>query len=369
MHETWNRAVARAGGSAPLEHASEEQVAVEVLGLDLRPTRSERWKASASQGLIWGGIVIAGSIGTCAVVFSVLWALTTPASVQFPLYIRGSNAVQTAAASVAQIVVTALFLVLALVDRRRCAPLMRHHDIVPEVWRQFLRGWAALWCSWLLLYVTILLSAVFPGEASRLSTTEFSIQWLWIREAINSLSSFALIYLFLVLDRPSVSTQEDPRRNQRFKMNLVCVAVICVSATFLACLGHTRSFAGAQPLTWCTPILASISMMYLFAGLAYRPLNIARSRLAPLFLYGALQMLWPVVQSGGGNGAAWITQNQHFLVWIALLLKVYLFFLVRNWVVTDQLEKYLEGVQWHSGIFGERTSESTAGATSEHTLK
>ena len=49
--------------------------------------------------------------------------------------------------------------------------------------------------------------------------------------------------------------------------------------------------------------LATVTMMYFYAGLGMREMNINRLRLAPLFIYAAMQMLWPMVRGVGQDGA------------------------------------------------------------------
>jgi hypothetical protein len=158
--------------------------------------------------------------------------------------------------------------------------------------------------------------------------------WVVMQLALRSFANpAAFFHLFLVLDVPSVSSQEDPDRNKTFQKGLIAVASICFLVFLLS------GFSRADPIfgrfgVYLSGLLVAISMAYVFGRLDSHYMNVNRWMLAPLYLYAVIQVSGPALV-----GISKDTQQKIFFDSV-LVLKIYLYFVVYYWLQNGHFEKY-----------------------------
>ncbi len=232
--------------------------------------------------------------------------------------------------ALAHILALGLILTLLVTKVSSRAP---ESPVAQRAFRQFERGWNALWASWLGLYVWL---ALAWGEAFASGSP-----WVMaIADLFNISSSGIFLYLFLVLDRPSVKATGEPARDRAFRTSLFGVVSISGAVGIASVLGRFELFHAGEFGPMLGSILAAISMAFFFGRLSDSHMKIRRALLAPLYLYVAIQMLWHLFQQDTAG-----SEVAHSLVFCgALLLKVYLFAVVTRWIATGTLQTYFDEV-------------------------
>lgn len=236
--------------------------------------------------------------------------------------------------------VVLLSLVLAL----RLGPLafaaaaeLPAEPVARRVWRQYQRGLNALCLAWWGLYVWLAVTwgrAVFGGASG--SAWLDGPRALAVGEVLNTLASLAFLYLFLVLDHPSVPVAGEEGRDEGFKRSwrLACTAAGAVAAlSVLDRLGYLVPDLRLGPLAGS--FFAAVAMMYFFGRFDFRYMRVPRLQIAPLYVYVALQVAWERVSSrpDGLADAAF---------GLALGLKVYLLYLQLRWMRNRTLQRYFD---------------------------
>ena len=366
--EAWYTLLQELGGTPDLDIPSEEQAAIECFGLDVSSPKKElipagsagmdpsRLQAEPERLLPFAQPRGSGedpSQPTSDVyeprrvrdsITVVSWVIVGSIAIVGIVNDLGRSEGQGSIfwASLAHVAFIAAALIQIASDRRRFALPEGARGIVPRVWKQFLLGWTLLWGAWLALYSCLAFSSFMEGQPP-------THRWASATaEVIQIVSSYAFLYLFLILDRPSVPLTEHPQRDRDFRTSLAAVQVVCGITAVLSIAGHFAWAPGLKPLAvWTVSLLAAVSMMYFFMGLGYRELRIRRLMLAPLFLYVAIQMLYPVIaglESSREEGLA--LPSAELLLWVALILKIHLFRLVTQWIHKGRLIEYLEEVKF-----------------------
>lgn len=233
------------------------------------------------------------------------------------------------------VVVMAVLLVLVFTNARPREP---HGLVAQQAWRQFRRGWAMLWGSWLALYTWLTLFwSQDHGQASLWSSLGPPVA-----DLLNVVSSAVFFYLFLVLDRPSVKADGLPDRDRTFRRSLLGVSVVCGATAILSILGRLELLGLEAFGPLMGSLLVAISMAFFVGRLSDSHLKVRRALLAPLYFYVAIQVLWHLfVMQGNASELA-----NSLALCGALALKVYLYALVTRWMQDGELQRYFDEVAY-----------------------
>ena len=213
-------------------------------------------------------------------------------------------------------------------------PKTARPENVEKTLLQFMKGWTAIWLTWAILYayfVTVL-ELLKLGVVVNLSSDIF---WS-VGDVLNLLSAIAFFFLFFILDMPSVSTRDNPKRDGDFRVSMSITVALSIVVLTLAILGRFDMFglrlAGPAILSF----YVAISMTYFFARLDSHYLKVKRWMLAPLYSYAVIQVSWPIfgLLSGG-------TDFGSLIFGAAFFLKIYLFVVVVHWLQSGKLEAYI----------------------------
>lgn len=226
----------------------------------------------------------------------------------------------------------------------------RWDKIARETFHQFLKGWSAIWVSWFLLYLYF---GIFLGVVKEPKPQQNVILQVTL-DFLNIANSAAFFYVFLVLDMPSVSTEDRPLRNTEFRKAFTAVAVIC---TIIFLISAFCRFTDKWYGPYLSGLLVGISMAYFFGRLDSHHMNVNRWTLAPLYLYSIIQVSGPdLIDFRGGIKEDW----QELFFAAALLLKFWLFTVVNYWLQNGSFARYFNAAT--SYIEGMRSQEGASGA-------
>jgi hypothetical protein len=201
-----------------------------------------------------------------------------------------------------------------------------------RAYAQVLFGLGLLAAAWGQLYLWLF---SIWSEAGVLGAWAAGPKGLALADAWNTLASFAFFYLYLVLDLPSVRSEEDAGRATPFRRSLAGVGLLCGAVAVLALLGR-HGWLGLERLGPLSgSLLAAVSMMYFFGKFDYRFMRVPRPLIAPLYVYVAIQIAWHEIAPGDATFA-------EGLFVAALLLKAYLFALLWVWLRKRTLQRYLD---------------------------
>jgi hypothetical protein len=208
-------------------------------------------------------------------------------------------------------------------------------ELAKKSYEQFLRGWTAIWLSWLLLYSW--LSVAWGFELSQQSSPIHpSLVWA-LADLFNVASAVAFLYLFLVMDIPSVPSKKDPERSRHFRISFAFVMGVGAAVYIPAVLGRCHLLGLGQSGPTIVSLFAAVAMAYFFGRLDSFHMSVARWALFPLYLYVAIQVIW--VNFGDPERAQ---PARGVFLCLALLLKVYMFVAVTHWLLHGNIQRYLE---------------------------
>jgi len=203
--------------------------------------------------------------------------------------------------------------------------------IAREAFDQFLRGWSAIWVTWLLLYLYLgfILHILRDVGIKENVAVQVTVDFL------NASTSVAFFYMFLVLDMASVSTKDAPRRNKGFQKGFIIIIVIGLLIFLSSSIG--RFNPGKFELgVYLSGIFAALSMSYVFGRLDSHYMNVNRWTLFPLYLYAVIQVIGPTLVHFSGQ----INKHQTVFFIAALLLKIYLFIVMDYWLRDGYFKEY-----------------------------
>lgn len=203
-------------------------------------------------------------------------------------------------------------------------------DEARRTFYQFIKGWTAVWTTWFMLYLIMMIFS-FPGEGYEICEPCY----LSVIDFLNISNSVVFFYIFLVLDMPSVPGKRRQNRDQPFRKALKWIYVISFFILLLSALGRF-SFFGLQKLgPFFSGFLVAISMSYVFGRLDSHYLGADRRMLAPLYFYAAIQVIGPMLL----ELSIGVYQTLFFI--LVLALKVILFFVFYSWQRGRLFERYI----------------------------
>lgn len=205
--------------------------------------------------------------------------------------------------------------------------------VARRVWAQTMLGIGLLGAAWTQLYTWLF--SLWSG-ADFLGAWVHGPKGLALADAWNTLGSFAFLFLYLVLDLPSVRSDEDAGRAREFQHSVARVAALCWGVTALSLIGR-HGWLGLERLgPFACSLLAAVAMMYFFGKFDYRYMRVKRLAIAPLYVYVAIQTAWHEIAPSTTGAYA----DALFLV--ALVLKAYFFGLLALWIRNRTLQRYLD---------------------------
>ena len=204
---------------------------------------------------------------------------------------------------------------------------------VEDSFRQLLKGWTAIWITWLGLYMWLSIIFGTSNVGDRLTN---SLAWS-IADCFNIINSLAFFYSFLVLDMPSVPIISNPNRHRQFRIALLNANTLCGMVLILSILGRFGILWLSEGGPLLLSFLSGISMAYFFGRLDSHYIRIKRRMLAPLYLYVVIQVNW----ASFGETDYTATYRSIFFC-LALLLKLYLFVVFTYWLHRGAIHRYLE---------------------------
>lgn len=203
---------------------------------------------------------------------------------------------------------------------------------VTKTYRRFLKGWCAVWITWLVLYLHMAISWLLAAKYEEACEPCYAS----VIDFLNISNSVAFFYIFLTLDMPSIQGKEESARVERFRSALKWVFAICSFVMLLSFLGRFNLLKLREISPSLSGILVAISMAYVFGRLGSHYINVKRWRLAPLNLYAAIQVIGPNLIELKAEAF----QTTFFV--IVLVLKIFLFIIFYTWQRDGVFEKYIK---------------------------
>jgi hypothetical protein len=208
--------------------------------------------------------------------------------------------------------------------------------IAQDSFHQFLKGWSAIWISWLVLYLYlgIIWFIVKSGYVIANTSAQITVDFL------NVFNSAIFLYIFLVLDMPSVSTETEPNRNKEFRNGMITVSIICLIVFLLSALGRLKPRGIFELGVYLSGILVAISMSYVVGRLDSHHMNVKRGMLSLLYLYAVIQVIGPKLVNFCMPTGTHSEIYPDLFFGAALVLKLYLFVVITYWLQDGSFEQY-----------------------------
>ena len=217
-------------------------------------------------------------------------------------------------------------------------------QLVAPAYRQFMFGWRFVWISWLILFLWLSMAWSEPASLTGIADHGRNA----FGDILNGLTGLPFYYLFLVLDRPSISTGRNPHATREFKNSLLVYSAIGCAVSLFAVAEHfgfddayfnleARGLKGVG--SGLIALNVAVAMAYFFGRLDSKRLQVDRWMLGPLYVYVALQMSWTLFRHDPTGNIIAI----HF--GIVLFLKCYMFLAITYWMHHQhRLRDYLAAV-------------------------
>lgn len=237
-------------------------------------------------------------------------------------------------ASVIQAVVVFLFYIITRFTNfgGRDQILNQTTDRPPEVTsslKQFFKGWKYLWLSFTALYIWFCI-LYGTGLYSNTYAQSFS-------DIITIFSSLCLAYLFSVMDVESIPRVQSPGKVNDFYNYLIIFTIGLSLSSLMSILDRYYNLgfldgAGTYLLGYANVIV----MLYFFGRLESHYLNVNRFVLLPLYTYAIIQIAYVLFFEAKSGEQSF----EAYVIGAVLILKGFLYFLIREWIKEGKLENY-----------------------------
>lgn len=201
--------------------------------------------------------------------------------------------------------------------------------VVQQALQQFFTGWKNLWLSFSIFYLwfCILYSTDWFNNIYAQSASDI----------ITILSSLSFAYLFSVMDVESVFKNNKSISSKSFYTYLSTFTIGLSIASMLSILDRYYFLGAIDGMgTYVLGYANVIVMLYFFGRLESHYLKVNRLILLPLYTYAIIQIAYVLFfESKQGD-----TSFEATIIGLALLLKAFLFFLIREWIIEGKLETY-----------------------------
>jgi hypothetical protein len=237
-------------------------------------------------------------------------------------------------ASVIQAVVVVLFYVLTRFtdfggrDQLRQLPPNRPYE-VGRSFNQFFKGWKYLWLSFSILYIWF---CILYGTG--LSSNVYAQS---VSDIVMIFSSLCFAYLFSVMDVESIPRAKSSKKVNTFNNYLIIFTVGLSISSIMSILDRYYNLgfldgAGTYLLGYANVIV----MLYFFGRLESHYLNVNRFVLLPLYTYAIIQIAYVLFFEAKSEEHSF----EAYIIGAALILKGFLYFLIREWIKEGKMENY-----------------------------
>ncbi len=202
-------------------------------------------------------------------------------------------------------------------------------DEVNSSLNQFFRGWKYLWLSFAILYTWFCI-LYGTGLYSNAYAQSFS-------DILTILSSLSLAYLFSVMDVESIPRAKSSKKISGFYTYLNIFTIGLSTSSLISIIDRYYLLGFMDGIgTYVLGYANVIVMLYFFGRLESHYLNVNRFVLLPLYTYAIIQIAYVLffeTKSGEQSYEAYI-------IGAVLILKGFLYFLIRDWIKDGKLENY-----------------------------
>lgn len=232
--------------------------------------------------------------------------------------------------SLIHVLILALLLILmATIFRNFPYRLDSIEPHIKKTLNQLVFGWSGVLISWLLLYIVFHLA-----YSSTIKEIDSYIVWIFA-DAFNMINAGCFLYMFLVLDMPTVSTKDNPKRDSTFRTYLGIIIGLLLCILVLSISGRLELFNLTKGGPIILSIVVAVSMAYFFGRLDSHHMKVNRLALAPLYFYVAIQLIWPSFND---------PDTAVIFFTLALILKIYLFMLMYFWLQNRSFSSYIKDI-------------------------
>ncbi len=195
--------------------------------------------------------------------------------------------------------------------------------------QQFFKGWKYLWLSFSLLYVWF---CILYG--SGLYTNPYAQS---ASDIVTIFSSLCFAYLFSVMDVESIPRPKSKKSIDTFYTYLSVFTIGLSISSILSILDRYYNLGALDGMgTYILGYTNVIVMLYFFGRLESHYLNVNRFVLLPLYTYAIIQIAYVLFFATDKGGQSF----EASIIGMALLLKAFLYFLIREWIKEGKIETY-----------------------------
>ncbi len=235
-----------------------------------------------------------------------------------------------------QAIVSLIFVIwLSVLEKRKLKQVKAiGNERLLKSFHQLFIGLKIVWFSYLLLYL-------FLGITSILSVMgkEYVELLKPFADYLNAVGSIGFFYLFLIMDQLSFPVDSEGVGIGKFKRYLSWGIVIGGILVALATLDRALPLGDYEGILLIFYSLGlAIPYIYCFGRLDSHYLGANRIALAPLYLYGLMQPIWPVLLDAVNHKV----DNVIFMT--ALGLKIYFFLFIAYYLDKGRFKVYFEGM-------------------------
>lgn len=158
--------------------------------------------------------------------------------------------------------------------------------------KQFYYSWIVVWCIWLLMYIWKLFQPWMQGFEITIRTFYF------IENLLNLLNSFAMFFIYMVITFSTVKTPADEGNCRQMHIGVICLIVVgalCIGADSIGLYMYNGYVNLQFTIRLVIGMIASLSMMVILGRLNSSYLDIPQWLILTLYVYAAIQMLYPLM--------------------------------------------------------------------------
>lgn len=236
-------------------------------------------------------------------------------------------------ASVIQAIVVVLFFVVThFSDFGGRDQIFAKNNYPPEVNKslvQFFNGWEMLWLSFSVLYIWFCL---LYGLGIPISPYTQAVS-----DIITIFSSICFAYLFSVMDVQSIPRSPGSNSIRVFYNYLIIFTIGLTISSMLSVIDRYYHLGALNGMgTYVLGYANVIVMLYFFGRLESHYLNVNRFVLLPLYTYAIIQIAYVLFFEANTGKASYAA----YIIGMALILKGFLYFLIREWIKDGKLAQY-----------------------------
>lgn len=194
---------------------------------------------------------------------------------------------------------------------------------------QFFKGWKYLWLSFSILYIWFCIlygTSLYTNPYARAAS-----------DIITILSSLCFAYLFSVMDVKSIPKKGSSKSIRTFYTYLIIFAIGLSTSSIFSILDRYYNLGSIDGMgTYILGYANVIVMLYFFGRLESHYLNVNRFVLLPLYTYAIIQIAYVLFFETSKGEASFAS----YVIGMALILKGFLYFLIRDWLKDGKMENY-----------------------------